>query len=297
MNTDCSFKIGKSHLICEDYALNLKMGTRFGVVLSDGCSSSDFADVGARIWCNLVKQNLFHNRIQKRRISAENGEPYFTGDYPLLVDAINKKTLFDEADEIADRLHVSLDATLIFAIAQKDEIIVEMYGDGVIAVGEPNGEISVFSIDYSKNCPFYPSYMTLGGHNFSEWQRIKGNKKETNWYLLPEGADPYNPRPWVTQSINDYNADVFRIPIRNAKFVAIMSDGVKSFFKSVKTETSVSNVAVPWQEVVFELLSFKSFIGKFVERRVNKFLKKCQKEDIHHEDDISIGVIHLDGLQ
>ena len=44
-----------------------------------------------------------------------------------------------------------------------------------------------------------------------------------------------------------------------------------------------------WRDVVAELLSFKSTEGDFVKRRMNRFLKDCQKHGKGPIDDIAIG--------
>jgi len=41
------------------------------------------------------------------------------------------------------------------------------------------------------------------------------------------------------------------------------------------------------------LFSFKNFNGQFVQRRMNKFLKDCNKDNWYNADDISLGVIYL----
>ena len=50
MKIDSAFQIGKTHDICEDFALT---GTKNSIVpytiVSDGCSSSPLTDVGSRI--------------------------------------------------------------------------------------------------------------------------------------------------------------------------------------------------------------------------------------------------------
>jgi hypothetical protein len=64
--------------------------------------------------------------------------------------------------------------------------------------------------------------------------------------------------------------------------IALFSDGV----------TQVDGM--DWRDVVAELLSFKSTEGDFVKRRMNRFLKDCQKHGKGPVDDISMACIHID---
>ena len=51
--SDSYFKIGKTHLICQDYALH----SEGHISLSDGCSSSPNTDIGSRLLCLINKNN------------------------------------------------------------------------------------------------------------------------------------------------------------------------------------------------------------------------------------------------
>ena len=55
MNTDCYYEIGHSHIFCEDYALAGIVNNIGYAIVSDGCSSSDNVDVGARVLAHIAK--------------------------------------------------------------------------------------------------------------------------------------------------------------------------------------------------------------------------------------------------
>ena len=53
------------------------------------------------------------------------------------------------------------------------------------------------------------------------------------------------------------------------------------------------NEKVSYHDVLKELLSFKNYTGRYVQRRMNKFIKTCAKNNWNHSDDISIAAIYL----
>ena len=72
-----------------------------------------------------------------------------------------------------------------------------------------------------------------------------------------------------------------------------MSDGVHSFYETIKTETSKFNKSISYIEVLRELLTFKNYNKSFVQRRINKFRKTCIKRDWANADDVSLATIYL----
>ena len=72
-----------------------------------------------------------------------------------------------------------------------------------------------------------------------------------------------------------------------------MSDGVHSFYETQNLGTSIINADLSYVDVITEVLNFKNFNGQFMQRRLNRFLKFCQKNNWHHADDISFGTIYF----
>ena len=71
-----------------------------------------------------------------------------------------------------------------------------------------------------------------------------------------------------------------------------MSDGVETFYQLENTGTSKSSRDIDLATIMHSLLAFKNFGGPFVQRRLNKFLVDCEKENTYCADDVSIGVIY-----
>jgi hypothetical protein len=85
------------------------------------------------------------------------------------------------------------------------------------------------------------------------------------------------------------------VPARDYEYAALFSDGVHSFYSTRRTETGRGVEAVPFDEVLRGLVSFKGSRGAFVERRVKRFLKDCQASGRQHADDLAVAALHLGG--
>ena len=72
-----------------------------------------------------------------------------------------------------------------------------------------------------------------------------------------------------------------------------MSDGINSFYKAVKTETSLTSERIPREDIIRELFNFKNMNGEFLQRRFGRFQKDCGKLGWNHLDDLSIGVVKI----
>ena len=77
------------------------------------------------------------------------------------------------------------------------------------------------------------------------------------------------------------------------EYIAIMSDGVHSFYETVLTETSKINKSISYIDVLKELLTFKNYNKAFVQRRMNKFRKNCVKKNWANADDLSLAAIYI----
>jgi hypothetical protein len=87
--------------------------------------------------------------------------------------------------------------------------------------------------------------------------------------------------------------EVFTVRARDYKYVALFSDGIGSFYCAQQTETSKRVEAVPFDEILRGLVSFKSTRGAFARRRMKSFLKDCQTRGWRHMDDLAVGALYL----
>ena len=59
MNADHHFWMGKTHNVCEDYAMSGTSGGVSYAIVSDGCSSSPDTDFGARILARAALKHIY----------------------------------------------------------------------------------------------------------------------------------------------------------------------------------------------------------------------------------------------
>jgi len=297
MKLDSAFQIGKTHDVCQDFALvGDKEDTVPYVMVSDGCSSSPLTDVGSRILSFAAIEQVESKVNMTGRIKDFNHEV-----------CVSKARNIAQSMGITER---SIDATLLLAVVT-DRVEVNVLGDGVIAVGLDNEEVLIINIEYDKGYPFYLSYLPECSNSFKKWRKnywkttIKSSlitpslftASGESEYTEVEGQDAFfleeDDKPSIYMLQGDWNVKVF-IELNNVKWVTIMSDGINSFYKTENTGTSLTNKDISYQEVISQVLGFKNFNGQFMQRRLNRFLKFCTKNNWHHADDISFGAIYFE---
>ena len=240
MNSDAIINIGSTHAVCQDYAI----ARRDYVILSDGCSSSTDTDIGARLLVRALDQQL-------------SGHP--TTEIAEL-HANAARTALGWADMIGLPPQ-SVDATLLSAHINNDDLIIACSGDGVIILESQSGVLDVRPISSPSNYPFYPAYL----HQPDRLSEMVTNKR-------------------CTKTI------VIKLNVADYKYAAIASDGLTSFFHTQPSANGKRVEPVRLDDVLSELWSFKTSHGAFVQRRLKRFNKDTQWQ---HADDLALAVLHL----
>jgi len=287
MNTDCAFYIGTTHEVCQDYALS----NNNSIVISDGCSGSKHSDIGARV-LNITAIN---------KIKELDSLFYFDEKECILLARPTIKML-----NISNEC---LDATLLVAKfyefnddeGKKIQTLESMcYGDGAIVIKTKDGDITIIDSIYTDSYPYYINYMYDKTGRYENWIRNHNNHKVNVSTIKPDGSIIKNEEFIQQTRIKNIGLLHYRenktwvelVGIEDIEYIAIMSDGIHSFYKTIITETSKYNKSIPYLEVLKELLTFKNFSGKFVQRRINKFRKNCAKKNWANNDDLSLAVIY-----
>ncbi len=283
MNCDCAFRIGSTHEVCQDYALSGKNT----VSIADGCSGSVLSDIGSRV-LSVTAMN--------KMIELESLHDFDEKELILLArPSIKVLNLPNEC----------LDATLLCAAKKEDVAEAICYGDGIIAIKMKDGYILIICVEYTDSYPFYINYLFDKTNRFKNWEENHNNRKITFSIIKPDGeikiiSSECHKTPRIGYDKGEVGllrATEYKVMVElmtpDVESISIISDGVQSFYHTLITGYSSQNEKIPYHDVLKDLLSFKSYTGKFVQRRMNKFVKTCAKKEWSHSDDISIAAIYL----
>ena len=246
--------IGATHSVCQDYAV----AKDSYIILSDGCSTSPDTDIGSRLLVKAAEQQI--------------------------QDRFNPETLNGDAAQLAlswaQAMNLpaqAVDATLLIALIDDDDLFISCSGDGVIVTETNDGRRDIYDISYPLGYPLYPAYV----HQPDRFATMVNSGRSTKEVRHIRNTEPSRSYPC------DSVTHVMRLPAKHYRFIALISDGVRSFFTTEEgTVASLDTLAV-----IAELVGFKSWNGQFVGRRVKRFMKDCQLNGWQHADDLSIGVI------
>jgi len=256
LHYDHHYSIGLTHQVCQDYVMGGEVPTPF-IVLSDGCSSSPNSEMGAKI-LTLTTQQILKN---------ENQWPLDYADFG--------RQLINCAFNVTKKLQLPdcvLDATLMLAFLQEDNIIVYVYGDGCLLFKDHDGHVGTIEVVFTHNAPFYLSYW------IDKERLLEYTKAEPKPLLLIDSVNGQSePKPFETPLI-------FSLPLKKYKFIGIASDGASHFVDIKKS------VKVPLYDIATDLLAFPDTLGEFVKRHTINVLAQHVKHGIHSFDDLSIGV-------
>ena len=273
MQMDTFFSMGKSHKVCEDYALHGKTLPMNIFGISDGCSSSIDTDFGSRI---LMKSLMMAFTDNKER---------YAGDI---------KWIWDKAMHVTHALGLDkacLDATMNFGYVVEINgvrgIEVITIGDGFVVAQDNSGEFSIMEIDFSQNAPYYLSY-EFDSDRKQQLMKLKQEKHVTvKCYDFQSCAiqDSFTSTIPENIAVDKFTRSWF--PLEVYKSVSVFSDGLKTFLPHDQTQPRV-----PLEQIVKELISFPQTNGDFVKRRCLKFMKNHVESSFY--DDFSMATLVRD---
>lgn len=272
MNSNAAFYIGRSHLICQDYAIAGRNDESTYVILADGCSSSPDTDIGARFLTKAAESFIYQIQINAKAGSSLERYHQQSAQFAAL------SSRFLKLDPSC------LDATLLTIKANNNGFVASCYGDGVIALARKSGVLDIYSVEFDEGYPQYVSY-TLDAMRHQSFEAQSGNHKEVTHFTIPQ----VRPVGEVVRS-----NDVIEFHFGNTEdyhYAAVLSDGVNSFVQYDRNDPGEIVHPVSIQEVVSLLLAYPNTRGDFVNRRMHSFYQICSSRHWQHEDDLSIAVI------
>jgi hypothetical protein len=287
MNADSAFQIGASHQVCQDYSLagssskspdsskDASQKTSY-VILCDGCSSSPDTDIGARLLAKAAERILLDG---SGRTPA--GMPEEVHEEAARRALLHAKLLGLRPEAV--------DATLLTAHVEGDELVLGCSGDGVLCLQSISGAIDVYSISYTSGYPIYPSYL-LQPERLLALEESALASKEVKHFQSPSLSEPLRLRD---TSSGGPRIEKIILKARDYKYVALFSDGIKSFYSTKQTESGKGVEAIPMSDILLKLICFKSERGAFVARRMQSFMKDCRIKGWRHWDDLAVAAINL----
>jgi len=271
MNADSVFMIGTTHTICQDYSTSSDLLKASFVVISDGCSTSPETDIGARLMVRATAERLIKQTHD---------------DLPALhQEAAGQALKWAQSIGLPPQ---SVDATLLTLYCDGEDLIIGASGDGVVILQSHSRMRDVYSISFPSGFPLYPTY-SFQGDRLAAWHANENAYKEVKHFQGDSTLD-------LVEAVTSSDlTEVFREKASDYEYAVVFSDGIHSFYERQETRTSRLLNAIAMDQVIEEIVSFKSGTGAFVERRAKKFASRCRVKGWHHFDDLAIGAIYLGG--
>lgn len=276
MNTDADYQIGHEHEVCQDYAVAGRLSDESAyAIVSDGCSSSDDVDFGARLLALSAREEL-------GMIIDVPGITYRSFGSRSIAAA--GRVLDKNFNILSSRC---LDATLLVVHVNPSRVsTVFMYGDGAfVHVAAATGRTRVVHVRYTSAdpdlsaAPYYLSY-NLNADRMAMYEATRNSPKMIQEAIQEAGKD----WQWIDEKV------LYATPVQSqfnahpGDVLAVISDGIDSF-------KSGDGTPIQYLDLIKEFCGYKQTQGVFVKRRLAAFQRRCHKEQISHSDDISIAAI------
>lgn len=286
---DDYFHIGHAHFgmgkPCQDYAFSGVYGQiGFGAV-SDGCSSGRHTDIGSRVI--TLSTASFVRQLSDVNLSDIPGVQKQAADIQANLTKLSQSSLGLEQEDML--------ATSGYILLSSSGGFVHLRGDGAVAVVYRDGRTDLYSYQWKKNTPFYPAYSS---DNYVGFIKEHGGDlnapvvKIEHWFKQPSEKGPQSQEGTMSlaQGIAGASHIFSSEEVENKiSFVAIFTDGVSQVASTVGGSFIMS-----WQEMVQELIGFKSLNGQFVKRNAIWLIKNMRKKNIGPLDDIGYAVVRVE---
>lgn len=273
LTTDHTFHIGEQHCRTgkpnQDYVLSgcLNGGLAYAIV-SDGCSSGGMTDIGSRLMVLATKRAI---------------EKYAQSEIWLQQDdAVNRVNLLRDIYLEVYRESLGLEyedllATCLFVVSDGKFALVHATGDGMVYVKREQS-IETHHLKWNQNAPYYPAYKLANLDDQFKKAHLISN---TPFTYTKGGAEEIISLEEVNVGMAGQTIMIESEADNGITAIGLFSDGVEQV------------EGFSYQEVVDQLMAFKSTNGQFAVRRMNRFLKEATAIGRGPLDDISYAVIHV----
>lgn len=279
IHIDSYFTNGNVKKTCQDYVIHGETPVPY-VILCDGCSSSKFTDVGARILAHSAK-NILRFCLLKEFNHSMATEEFYTTFASMTISCAFASV------ESLDIVKECLDTTLIvlYHDPYHKRPVYLMYGDGYVITMKQGQLKNVWWSTFEGNAPYYLSYLVDPERRklYENFTLSYGNARKDNYVNADISMTP----SWYSPVKHDkYNMYYIDPEFNDSIFIA--SDGIDSFVDVENAER------LPFRYILKEFLAFKNVNGKYIERRVRRAMEDFSKVNIHNTDDVSFGGMIID---
>lgn len=284
MKTGSFFEIGKSHNVCEDYAMH----TDNAVVCSDGCSNGHGSPIDSD-WGSRILSHLSLKYLHILQAEGDHKQEFI-------------QKVISHGAAVCDTLSKNMNcltATLLMAYEKGDLIKTLRVGDGIIGAKYKDGSISFSIIDYNKNAPFYPIY-AASPKTINDFFKNFGTRAVQRIYFINEDTD----EGWANCKCHELEWDYSDNPYlvqeykkEEVQFVFLGSDGWEQFVEHVVEGNSKYPKQIELPEIVRQIIDFGNFNRNFVQHQCNWMLKLDKpgtfiRRGWETTDDFSMGAIY-----
>ncbi len=279
-NADSHFVIGKLHIKqnspCQDHALFGEVEDTLFMVVSDGCSSGRHTDIGARI-------------ITCATIMAIKECLAVTKDLAEL-PALICQELISHAGKIAKEMGLDnqdLLATCVYAVVTPSGGFIHILGDGHAILKFKQGDLFLVNTEWQNNTPYYPADNRKNSF-IADHSKIENGEKSLviGTVSFSEEVEVENEIFFdIQQAVKGYVVSLSVEDIESLEVVVIASDGIGRFKKDGEFLKPL--------DVAKKLITFKTWEGDFVKRRLSRELLNLSKEETFPDDDVALAAIHF----
>lgn len=290
---DSFYKIGKSHLVCQDYTRIVDTVNGPALIVSDGCSANNEADVAARIISLAAEFAIrkinrgglravdFHTIVHTRMMEL------FKQMYPWTTDAFS--------------IINDMTATLVAAYPDGDGYYnIFIIGDGYAMIEYSTGKINIYNIEIeSINMPCFLSYKDFlhvytdddGGKISVFEKQTRAIKKEFEDGLFPgvkHGFD-FTDADIISNSLDarspfDFPLVYARCHIDDIRRIILATDGVDSYHPI----NHLGGNKIPAEQILSMFAGFDQHNGVYLQRCYNVINTKTNAAGYAHYDDIGM---------
>ncbi|MCP4215710.1 MAG: protein phosphatase 2C domain-containing protein [bacterium] len=307
--TDYYFETGTAHTVCRDYALNGCYKHIPYIILGDGCSSSAFTDVGARILVHAFKGALTETvDAGKLKEGKINGISENSSALKELVQLTTHRS--KHAARVMQLPYSACDSTLLAAFIHKGTCWIFFSGDGTLVMKKKDS-VEIVRREFGDNAPPYLSYQ-LEPKRQKRYRDAHGAQSVDSTTFCCDSLFTLQHKKTESTYLFDYNW--LTVDASRLESVSLASDGISTYHHlpdgenggithkgapifTAEQGTIKNPEAEPPGIIGMARLftAYKNINGRFVHRRMKRLARDMEKRGIGHYDDISTATIILEG--